>query len=254
MRIWLRAVGAALLVGLAACAPPLPDSAAGVGFSSEPPPTESSILASPLPPSGAVSDENRPLETTSTFGAPATVSTGQPLSATASDPNADLAAETAAALAAANANSGVPPVQASPQNPAPAIQNNPGISDENDFAAVSSRRSIESDAARIEANRGQFQTVAPATIPQRPADNDPNVVAYALSSQHPRGTRVYSRSGVNLATKAQRACARYASPDQAQMDFLAKGGPQRDRLGLDPDGDGYACAWDPSPFRAATRN
>ena len=38
-------------------------------------------------------------------------------------------------------------------------------------------------------------------------------------------------------------------PDQAQQDFLAKGGPERDRMGVDPDGDGFACAWDPRPFR-----
>ena len=42
-----------------------------------------------------------------------------------------------------------------------------------------------------------------------------------------------------------------SSPDQAQIDFLSKGGPERDRLSLDPDGDGYACGWDPRPFRKA---
>ena len=31
--------------------------------------------------------------------------------------------------------------------------------------------------------------------------------------------------------------------------FLEAGGPKRDRKGLDPDGDGFACAWDPRPFR-----
>ena len=29
------------------------------------------------------------------------------------------------------------------------------------------------------------------------------------------------------------------------------GGPERDRNALDPDGDGYACGWDPSVYRAA---
>ena len=47
------------------------------------------------------------------------------------------------------------------------------------------------------------------------------------------------------------ALPRYASPDKAQQDFLAKGGPDRDRLGVDPDGDGFACSWDPRPFRTA---
>mgnify|MGYP000454045377 CR=1 FL=1 len=49
-------------------------------------------------------------------------------------------------------------------------------------------------------------------------------------------------------------CAKYASADLAQEDFLQRGGPERDRKGLDPDGDGYACNWDPTPFRAAAGN
>ena len=32
------------------------------------------------------------------------------------------------------------------------------------------------------------------------------------------------------------------------------GGPERDQFGIDPDGDGYACSWDPSPFRKAVGN
>jgi hypothetical protein len=34
---------------------------------------------------------------------------------------------------------------------------------------------------------------------------------------------------------------------------LANGGPERDKEGLDPDGDGFACGWDPRPFRSALR-
>jgi hypothetical protein len=79
-------------------------------------------------------------------------------------------------------------------------------------------------------------------------------VNYALQTTHARGTRLYTRTGINLAARAQRVCAGYASADQAQIDFLAKGGPERDRLGVDPDGDGFACAWNPAPFRAAVRN
>ena len=66
--------------------------------------------------------------------------------------------------------------------------------------------------------------------------------------------RKLSCIGLNCAGRTQRGCAVYRSPDQAQIDFRASGGPQRDRKGLDPDGDGYACAWDPAPFRAAVRN
>ena len=42
---------------------------------------------------------------------------------------------------------------------------------------------------------------------------------------------------------ANAACSKYPSPVLAQRAFLAEGGPQEDTLGLDPDGDGFACAW-----------
>ena len=50
-----------------------------------------------------------------------------------------------------------------------------------------------------------------------------------------------------------RNCAKYVSDAAAQEAFLKTGGPERDRYGLDPDGDGFACRWDPTPFRAAIK-
>ena len=172
----------------------------------------------------------------------------QPLTAqgaTSGDSAADIANQTAAALAS---TSGQPIPTAVP----PA--NNTAISDEQDFAAVSDRRSIDADAARIEQNRQTYEVVAPTAIPERGQDGQPNIVQYALSTSNPVGTPLYSRAGFNLEAKAERNCAQFTSPDQAQLDFLSNGGPQRDRKGLDPDGDGYACAWDPSPFRSAVNN
>nr|MDA3889816.1 hypothetical protein [Allgaiera sp.] len=177
----------------------------------------------------------------------------EPLDATgqaAGDSDAErLAAETQAALAASN--SGVVPLQASPSNPPPPVLNSAGISQENDFDAVGSERSIEQDAARIAQNRSQYQVVQPEAIGTRPADAGPNIVAYALANRHSVGTQLYSRVGFNKDSKFQRNCAQYPSPDQAQIDFLERGGPERDRLGLDPDGDGYACGWDPTRFQNA---
>ena len=261
-------VGLCVTLGLGACAPSIPDSGAGVGFDTGPSaPVNRTPYSSPLPPADAVSTEVLPGETVILPGAPpagatttaassASVGTlGSPNAIGASSSNvdtgADIAADTAAALAAAQANSGVLPVEASPQNDAPPLLNNPGISDENDFQAVSSRQSIESDAERLARNREQFAVVAPTAVPDRPSDGAPNIVNYALSTNHAKGTRVHTRTGINLASKAQRNCAKYASPDQAQIDFLSRGGPQKDRLSLDPDGDGYACGWDPAPFRSA---
>ncbi|WP_425043750.1 hypothetical protein [Primorskyibacter sp. S87] len=271
MRPILLIPGLGILSGfLAACEPAIPDSAAGVGFNTpeyraerERALTGETVNGDPLIPAAVVSAEALPPADPATVGAPTQTaqSTSQPLQAAgavyvpeAGDTAADIANETAAALAAASQNSGVAPVQANPSNPAPALVSNPGISDENDFAAVSARQSIESDAERISRNRAQYEVVAPTTVPDRPGDAGPNVVNYALSTKHPKGTQLYKRVGFNLQAKAQRKCATYASADQAQVAFLQKGGPEKDRVGLDPDGDGYACGWDPSPFRNAVGN
>lgn len=103
--------------------------------------------------------------------------------------------------------------------------------------------------------------MAPAAMPQAPAtpavtpartSNGPNIVEYALRSTNAVGTPVYSRSALQL-RNPEKACAAFASADLAQTAFLEAGGPDRDRKGLDPDGDGFACTWDPSPFRRAVQ-
>ncbi len=155
------------------------------------------------------------------------------------------------------------PIDASPANPAPVqvgvaptptasqIGSDGTISDEQNFDAVSGRESIESDAARLEANRQQYRVIQPTDLPTRPGSL-PNIVDYALRTNNPVGAQLYDRFSLFGSTNRHlRACAAYASADLAQQDFLARGGPQKDRRGLDPDGDGFACRWNPAPFRAA---
>jgi len=146
-------------------------------------------------------------------------------------------------------NSGAP-LSAVGAAPLPAA-NNPALSDEQSFDAVASRESIESDAqrrAQIAANR---QNITPTAVPDRPADTGPNIVEYALSAPNRKGQEWYSRSIFAGQSRFQRNCAGYNSPDAAQRDFLGRGGPDRDPRGLDPDGDGFACGWDPAPFLLA---
>ena len=124
------------------------------------------------------------------------------------------------------------------------------VSDEQDFEAVSARETIESDKARIEANRAQYVVIQPGSLPVRPGELGPNIVEFALATTNPVGVALYDRGGISF-TSSDNACAKYASPDQAQQAFLAAGGPEKDRKNLDPDGDGFACDWDPAPFRIA---
>jgi hypothetical protein len=125
-----------------------------------------------------------------------------------------------------------------------------GLSDEQDFAAVSSRETIQSDAARLEQQRASRVEVSPAQLPQPSEARGPDIVAYALRTTNAVGEPLYRRVLASEG-RAARQCARFAGADLAQRAFLEAGGPWRDRMGLDPDGDGFACDWSPAPFRAA---
>ncbi len=229
----------ALFAILAACAPQVPDSARGVGFNS-PQAMEARDAAlqgsnirvpqTVLPPEGGT-------------GAPAPVTGVGPVPGSPED----TAARTALILQQ------TAPGATTQVDPGAVAVNEAGISNENNFDAVSQQRSIQSDAQRIAQNKAQYQVIEPQALPQRDGSEQPNIVAFALSTSHPVGTRVYARAGLNGAARAERNCAKYTSPDKAQIDFLAQGGPLRDRKGLDPDGDGYACRWNPEPFRKASQ-
>jgi len=248
----------AATAALTACASrQIPDSGAGVGFGdydSYAAERDAALAGQTgqsmtLPPAEAVSSQ--PL------GGP-----GQPMSGTrvsgGTDSPSDIAAEAEAALRASSQTgtpplepaSATPPLQASPGNPAPEAVNTFGISNENDFSAVDQQRTIQDDKARLAQVRSQYQQVQPTALPSR-TGSGPNIVAYALESTNQPGQPLYSRGMFSSENRAARNCAKYASPDLAQADFLRSGGPERDRNGLDPDGDGFACSWDPRPFRAA---
>jgi hypothetical protein len=258
-----------MLVTLAACTPSVPDSGAGVGFTDyntylrqreaalrtgAPAPTPpggpvATGLAAPVPnaaTTGFSTDRiGATLNGTPVPGAavPAAPVPGAPLSGTtAFDPNL-------AGPEDPNRPRGITPAGIREESGEVLAANGaPGISDEQDFQAVSARETIQSDAERIARNRSQYEQIQPTDLPQRPADTGPNIVAYALSTTHGVGQNMYRRSG--LGANSERACAKFPSPDLAQQAFLERGGPDRDRLGVDPDGDGFACAWDPRPFRA----
>ena len=249
------AIGGLMMAALGACAPAIPDSGVeadpgtGVGFGDydtyqrEKAEREAALAGEGVAAPGAVLSE--PLD-----------ATGGATAAPENPEAADIAAEARAALDAAGSGEGSQDgrLQASPSNPPPAVVNDAGISQENSFDAVDSERSIEQDAARIARNREQYEVIQPEEIGERPGDVGPNIVEYALATNHPVGTQMYERGLFSTASRQERNCREYSSPDQAQLDFLRKGGPERDRMALDPDGDGYACGWDPAPYRRARSN
>ncbi|MCQ0092713.1 hypothetical protein [Roseovarius sp. M141] len=235
-------MASAALLALAACGTSIPenapDSGAGVGLGSYSD-YEARQAARDAQLSGAA------------LPAPDVVSS-QPLGGSDAD---DIVAQTRAALGSDSADLAVSSdtsiAQTDPGNPVPQTTNSSGISVENNFDVVSSQRTIEDDAARVAAARQQYQVASVQSLTGRSGDEGPNIVAYALSSKHAPGTQLYKRIGLSKQSKSERNCAGYSGPDLAQIAFLEKGGPERDRLGLDPDGDGFACGWDPRPFRKA---
>ena len=125
------------------------------------------------------------------------------------------------------------------------------LSDENDFEAVAARQSIISDAKRLAESRAKYIVIEPTDLPVRPRKNEISIIEYALRTTNPVGVQICRRSGLYNEQLYLRSCNFYTSPSEAQQVFLKRSGPKIDWLGLDPDGDGFACSWDPTPFRLA---
>jgi hypothetical protein len=250
-RSFLPAAGATFAaLMLAACTPSATETGSGVGFQdygsyirgAAPAPAGAPVT---IPPPGGAFDPAAAAAAIDRAQGVTPIATLPPVTPTTVSPTATVAA--------------LPTDSTSrPRGGAPAgikeesgeVASHTGISDEQDFSAVSARETIESDAERIARNRAEYVVVQPRDLPQRPGDTGPNIVEFALATKHAPGVQMYKRSGLGI-RDVNSACARYPSPDQAQQDFLSKGGPDRDRMGVDPDGDGFACSWDPRPFRTA---
>lgn len=239
-------------LALAACAPDVPDSARGVGFESYSDYMRRRDAELAGQRTGRVQQPGMVISTErATAGglAPAPVTSG-PIGAgpIGAGPMATVAGNAAADRPRADTVAGVAPQAGEVRHTAGGAR----ISDEQSFDAVSARETIESDRERLQRQREQYVVVQPTAVPERTGPATPNIVEFALSTRHNPGQQVYRRSAIRF-TSYERACGAFTSADLAQEAFLARGGPERDPLGVDPDGDGFACGWDPRPFRAALR-
>ncbi len=252
---------------LAACTPSVPDSGNGVGFqdyntyirgthaagAGAAAPVAPAPAATPYVPPAAAAPSGAAFDPAAAAAAIDRVETGgsAPVSAIPSV-NTGAATGTVAYTAPAT-NTGDRPRGGAPagikEESGEMAHSNPAISDENDFQAVAARESIASDAERIAKNRSEYVVVQPGALPVRTGESGPNIVEFALATTHAPGVQMYDRGRSSKDPNV--VCAKYASPDLAQEAFLANGGPDRDKQGLDPDGDGFACGWDPRPFRTA---
>lgn len=215
------------LAGLAACDPAVPNSGAGVGFDNY----------------AGYETERAQRDAALNGGSRTPGHANAPISATTTGTDDSIGAEALAALGTG---------ADAAQNPIVIDANNPGISDENDFDAVTERESIQDNAQKIAAQREAYKVIEPTAVPTSNGGGA-TLVQYALSTTNLVGQPIYSRSIIAAQSRYQRNCAKYSSPAAAQEDFLKRGGPKRDPQGIDPDGDGFACTWDPAPFRLAAQ-
>ncbi len=119
------------------------------------------------------------------------------------------------------------------------IQANPNEIVLSNYSQDQQQRDREAFAARMAQIAAQRQEITTATVPDVPSVN---VAAYARSTNNVLGQRAYSRSG-------KKGSCSYPSSVDAQRAFLEAGGPANDPKGLDPDGDGFACSFNPSIYR-----
>jgi hypothetical protein len=228
------------LAALAACQTAVPDSGAGVGFGSY-----------------AEYQAQREAELIANGEGTSRVSgatSGLDTQAISNEALEGIAAAESGATTPANASTPVAATSTPSSTATPsAVSNAMGISAENSFDAVASERSIEEDKAFVEANKEAYVTIQPTNLPSRPVSDAGTIVEFALSTTNTVGQALYSRLIPGADARAARNCAKYASPDLAQEYFLKNGGPEKNPQGLDPDGDGFACSWDPAPFRLAAK-
>lgn len=103
--------------------------------------------------------------------------------------------------------------------------------------------------------RTKIATTAAASTDVRPATyatSETVLTRYAVAVSNNPGVSRFKRVGRADADTTE-ACSAFSGAEAAQVSFIARGGPNADPLGLDPDGDGFVCGWDPVPYRKTGR-
>ena len=127
-----------------------------------------------------------------------------------------------------------------------ALSSDDGTLDLSQFSFEQQKIDRDEAAAFILEVREKRIIIQPGDIPDIIATV--NIAAFARSTINPVGKRIYRRNYIRTGNELNN-CSRFRIKDDAQRYFLANGGPELDPLKLDPDGDGYACFWNPEVFR-----
>ena len=239
------------LTALAACQPTIPDSAAGVGFQDYDSYAQQREARLRGGAEQAQDSEQARQQVGRPLSAMADMDAGDGDTALAEDDGARIARDALAAIGSRRGDDAAGGSQDGSGDVPAAIVNDQDYEDVLRREGEAPERSLGDDMAPGDADR--LQPIIPEPLPDRSGHDAPNIVAYALNTTNRVGEQVYQRSGLFAESRFQRNCAEYNTQEEAQEDFLRRGGPERDPRGLDPNGDGFACWWDPEPYRAAAR-
>lgn len=242
-------------LALAACQPAVPESGVGFGdYQSYLKAREGQLAGSTVSSAptvqnagaaiGAETVTATPLGATSTAALPVA-----PIAAPAVAPVAGAPIQTSAALATPLASTTAASSAAVVAAPAALPASDPSAPLPASILAAIPGAAPAATPAATAPVAAPAPSTAPVSASSTNPDGSPNLVVYALNAPNRLGQPVYARSGDSAAST--KACGRYRSADLAQTAFLDQGGPQTDRKNLDPDGDGFACKWDPTPFQKA---
>ena len=111
------------------------------------------------------------------------------------------------------------------------------------------QQNVEKAAAKkflLEA-RQKRTVVEPEETGDLSKKSDVNLALYARQTFNAIGEKIYKRNPTKK--KKLDPCLRFISSEDAQRFFLKNNGPQKDFWNLDPDGDGFACKWNPEQYR-----
>ncbi|QHQ34029.1 hypothetical protein [Algicella marina] len=255
-------IGLGLLLAVAACSE---EPAGGQGpFDPPPPPKVNSPLFAtpgtqdfqpfpqtrpiPVPPSGSSSDQlaqdvATTLRTTPPPpGTPGSIVPSTTTTATITQPTATVQPQQ---VQSAQVVPGTGPGAGLPDDIG--INPNDQSIDLNQSSQAEQKRQREIAEQRRLLAQQQLVIVQPEAVEQ--VDPNANVAKFARETTHPKGTKVYNRPAFRDRVQSASVCRRFSSDDDAQRQFLANGGPTTDRFNLDPDGDGFACRFDPETYR-----
>ena len=100
----------------------------------------------------------------------------------------------------------------------------------------------------LDAARSQLVVVQPGPLPTGP--EGVNVALFAKQSTNAVGQSIYPALGRGAGRRASATAAATATPTRRSAPSWPAAARRPTGYGLDPDGDGFACNWDPAPYRA----